>query len=226
MGGRGEARDERGSGRPLSTPQLHVSQHPLVREKVTRLRDERTNPRDFRALVGEIATLLLYEATADLPMQETQVRTPLASAKGVKLAEPIGLIPVLRAGIGMVEAALELMPDAQVWHIGLFRDERTLRPIEYYNKLPSEATVTVCLVLDPMLATGGSAVATIDILKRWGAKRTKYVGIIAAPEGVEALATAHPDVPIHVAALDERLNERGYIVPGLGDAGDRQFGTR
>lgn len=196
-----------------------------MREKVTRLRDERTNLRDFRALVAEIATLLLYEATADLPMQETQVKTPLASAKGVKLAEPIGLIPVLRAGIGMVEAALELMPDAQVWHIGLFRDERTLRPIEYYNKLPSEATVTVCLVLDPMLATGGSAVATIDILKRWGAKRTKYVGIIAAPEGVTALAKAHPDVAIHVASLDERLNEKGYIVPGLGDAGDRQFGT-
>jgi uracil phosphoribosyltransferase len=214
-----------GRGGALSTPQLHVSQHPLVREKVTRLRDERTNPRDFRALVGEIATLLLYEATSDLPMQETQVRTPLASAKGVKLAEPVGLIPVLRAGIGMVEAALELMPDAQVWHIGLFRDERTLRPIEYYNKLPSEATVTVCLVLDPMLATGGSAVATIDILKRWGAKRTKYVGIIAAPEGVAALAKAHPDVAIHVASLDERLNEKGYIVPGLGDAGDRQFGT-
>jgi uracil phosphoribosyltransferase len=175
--------------------------------------------------VGEIATLLLYEATADLPVQDTQVRTPLAMAKGAKLAEPIGLVPVLRAGIGMVEAALELMPDAQVWHIGLFRDERTLKPIEYYNKLPSEATVSVCLVLDPMLATGGSAVATIDILKRWGAKRVKYVGIIAAPEGALALSTAHPDVPIHVAALDERLNEKGYIVPGLGDAGDRQFGT-
>ena len=153
------------------------------------------------------------------------MQTPLARARGVKLAEPIGLVPVLRAGIGMVEAALELMPDAQVWHIGLFRDERTLRPIEYYNKLPSEATVAVCLVLDPMLATGGSAVATIDILKKWGAKRVKYVGIIAAPEGVKALSTAHPDVPIHVAALDERLNEKGYILPGLGDAGDRQFGT-
>ena len=224
MGRRLAARDH-GRARPLNLAQLHVSQHPLVREKVTRLRDERTNPRDFRALVGEIATLLLYEATADLPMEETHVKTPLASAKGVKLAEPVGLIPVLRAGIGMVEAALELMPDAQVWHIGLFRDERTLRPIEYYNKLPSEATVTVCLVLDPMLATGGSAVATIDILKRWGAKRTKYVGIIAAPEGVTALANAHPDVAIHVASLDERLNEKGYIVPGLGDAGDRQFGT-
>ena len=153
------------------------------------------------------------------------MRTPLAEAKGAKLAEPVGLVPVLRAGIGMVEAALELMPDAQVWHIGLFRDERTLRPIEYYNKLPSSATVAVCLVLDPMLATGGSAVATIDILKKWGAKRVKYVGIIAAPEGTKALTNAHPDVPIHVGALDERLNEKGYIVPGLGDAGDRQFGT-
>ena len=221
----GAGRPARGRDGLLSASQLHVSTHPLVREKVTRLRDERTEPRTFRALVAEIATLLLYEATEDLPMQETQVRTPLAPAKGVRFAEPIGLVPVLRAGIGMVEAALELMPDAQVWHIGLFRDERTLRPIEYYNKLPSEATVAVCLVLDPMLATGGSAVATIDVLKRWGAKRIKYVGIIAAPEGVNALSTAHPDVPIHVAALDERLNEKGYIVPGLGDAGDRQFGT-
>jgi uracil phosphoribosyltransferase len=221
--GRGD--EAHGRGGPLTSSQLHVSTHPLLREKVTRLRDEKTEPRLFRQLVGEIATLLLYEATADLPVQDAQVKTPLAMAKGAKLAEPVGLIPVLRAGIGMVEAALELMPDAQVWHIGLFRDERTLRPIEYYNKLPSSATVSLCLVLDPMLATGGSAVATIDILKKWGAKRVKYVGIIAAPEGVQALSTAHPDVPIHVASLDERLNERGYIVPGLGDAGDRQFGT-
>ena len=209
----------------MTAGQLHVSKHPLLREKITRLRDETTEPRQFRALIGEIATLLLYEATADLLVEETTVQTPLASARGARLAEPVGLVPVLRAGIGMVEAALELMPDAQVWHIGLFRDERTLKPIEYYNKLPSSATVSVCLVLDPMLATGGSAVATIDILKKWGAKRVKYVGIIAAPEGALALSTAHPDVPIHVAALDERLNEKGYIVPGLGDAGDRQFGT-
>ena len=207
------------------TAQLHVSRHPLVNEKVTRLRDEATPPKIFRELVGEISTLLLYEATADLPITPREVRTPLATYTGVRLAEKVGLIPVLRAGIGMVEAALALMPDAQVWHIGLFRDERTLRPIEYYNKLPSSATVQVCLVLDPMLATGGSATATVDILKRWGAKRVKYVGIIAAPEGVRALGSAHPDVPIHVAALDERLNDKGYILPGLGDAGDRQFGT-
>jgi uracil phosphoribosyltransferase len=196
-----------------------------VREKLTRLRDETTPPKIFRELVAEIATLLLYEATADLPTDDREIRTPLASYKGARLRDKVGLIPVLRAGIGMVEAALELMPEAQVWHIGLFRDERTLRPIEYYNKLPSSATVQVCLVLDPMLATGGSATATIDVLKKWGAKRIKYVGIIAAPEGVRALVSAHPDVPIHVAALDERLNEKGYIVPGLGDAGDRQFGT-
>ncbi len=209
----------------MTEAQLHISPHPLVREKLTRLRDETTPPKIFRELVAEIATLLLYEATADLPLAPADVRTPLAPYRGSRLAEPVGLVPVLRAGIGMVEAALDLMPDAQVWHIGLFRDERTLRPIEYYNKLPSEATVQVCLVLDPMLATGGSAVATIDILKKWGAKRVKYVGIIAAPEGVRALSGAHPDVPIHVAALDDHLNDKGYIVPGLGDAGDRQFGT-
>jgi len=196
-----------------------------VREKLTRLRDETTPPKIFRELVAEIATLLLYEATADLPTDDREVKTPLALYKGSRLKDKVGLVPVLRAGIGMVEAALELMPEAQVWHIGLFRDEQTLRPVSYYNKLPSSATVQVCLVLDPMLATGGSATATIDVLKQWGAKRIKYVGIIAAPEGVRALVSAHPDVPIHVAALDERLNEKGYIVPGLGDAGDRQFGT-
>ena len=202
-----------------------MSAHPLVKEKMTRLRDETTPPKIFRELVAEIATLLLYEATADLPTESREVNTPLAQYKGARLRDKVGLIPVLRAGIGMVEAALELMPEAQVWHIGLFRDERTLRPISYYNKLPSSATVQVCLVLDPMLATGGSATETVDILKKWGAKRIKYVGIIAAPEGVRALSSAHPDVPIHVAALDERLNDKGYIVPGLGDAGDRQFGT-
>ena len=196
-----------------------------MREKVTRLRDERTPPPEFRRLVHEIAMLVLYEATADLATAPADVRTPLGPYNGVRLAQTVGLVPVLRAGIGMVEAALQLIPEAQVWHIGLFRDERTLRPIEYYNKLPSSATAQVCLVLDPMLATGGSSVATIEILKKWGARDVKYVGLIAAPEGVKALSDAHPDVPIHVAALDERLNEKGYIVPGLGDAGDRQFGT-
>ena len=202
-----------------------MSQHPLVLEKVTRLRDEATGPKAFRELVAELTTLLLYEATADLPTIAHEVKTPLAPYTGARLAEKVGFVPVLRAGIGMVQAALALIPEAQVWHIGLFRDERTLRPIEYYNKLPSSATVQVCLVLDPMLATGGSATATVDILKKWGAKRVKYVGLIAAPEGVRHLSDAHPDVPIHIAALDERLNDKGYILPGLGDAGDRQFGT-
>jgi len=219
------AREVASRDEAIVSARLHVSPHPLVREKLTRLRDERTPPTEFRRLVHEIATLVLYEATADLGLADQEVRTPLASWTGARLKEKVGLVPVLRAGIGMVEAALLLMPEAQVWHIGLFRDERTLRPIEYYNKLPSEATVQVCLVLDPMLATGGSAAATIDVLQKWGAKRIKYVGIIAAPEGVSALSGAHPDVPIHVAALDDHLNEKGYIVPGLGDAGDRQFGT-
>jgi uracil phosphoribosyltransferase len=142
-----------------------------------------------------------------------------------RLAERVGLVPILRAGLGMVEGVWEVLPMAEVWHIGLYRDEQTLRPVEYYNKLPVQPTVDVCLVLDPMLATGGSAVATVDVLKRWGARRIKFVGIIAAPEGVQRLSEAHPDVPIHVAAVDAHLNEHGYIVPGLGDAGDRQFGT-
>jgi uracil phosphoribosyltransferase len=151
--------------------------------------------------------------------------TPMGEAEGYKAEETIGLVPVLRAGLGMVEGVLQLLPNVQVWHIGLYRDEHTLRPVEYYNRLPDEPTVQLCLVLDPMLATGGSAVATVDILKRWGVPRIKYLGLIAAPEGVSRLSGAHPDVPIHVAAIDERLNEIGFIVPGLGDAGDRQFGT-
>ncbi len=156
------------------------------------------------------------------------VKTPLETIEGDELADRIGLIPILRAGLGMVDAMLELMPTAQVWHLGLFRDERTLRPVEYYNKLPDSASVDLCLILDPMLATGGSATAAIEVLKRWGAVtpvRIKLVNLIAAPEGVAAVTAAHPDVEIHCAALDRQLNEKGYILPGLGDAGDRQFGT-
>ncbi len=145
--------------------------------------------------------------------------------QGEELADRIGFIPILRAGLGMVDAFLELMPTAQVWHLGLFRDERTLRPVEYYNKLPNTSTVDLCLILDPMLATGGSATAAIEVLKKWGAVRIKLVNLIAAPEGVEAVLAAHPEVEIHTAALDRQLNEKGYIMPGLGDAGDRQFGT-
>ncbi len=201
------------------------SRHPLVAHKLTKLRDKATKPKKFRELVREIAALLTYEATADLALDAIQVETPLMPTQGYELREKIGLVPILRAGLGMVEGVWELMPSAEVWHIGLYRDERTLQPVEYYNKLPIAPTVSVCLILDPMLATGGSAVATADILKRWGVARIKFVGLIAAPEGIAALQQAHPDIPIHIAAIDERLNENGYILPGLGDAGDRQFGT-
>jgi len=201
------------------------STHPLVQHKLTLLRDVNTKPKKFRELVHELAILMAYEATADLALVDKNVTTPMGPAHGSELAEKIGLVPVLRAGLGMVEGIWEMMPTAEVWHIGLYRDEKTLRPVQYYNKLPISPTVDVCLILDPMLATGGSSVATVDILKQWGAKRIKYVGLIAAPEGIRRLSTAHPDVPIHVAAIDERLNDIGYIVPGLGDAGDRQFGT-
>ena len=173
----------------------------------------------------EISWLLGYEALADARTLTIDVETPLEITPGAKLADRIGLIPILRAGLGMVDAMLELMPTAEVWHLGLFRDERTLQPVEYYNKLPDTATVDLCLILDPMLATGGSATAAIEVLKAWGARRIKLVNLIAAPEGVRAVAAAHPDVPIYCAALDRQLNEKGYILPGLGDAGDRQFGT-
>jgi uracil phosphoribosyltransferase len=205
--------------------QVHVSQHPLVLHKLTALRDVNTDHRSFRELVRELALLLCYEATQDLHLSPKSVTTPMGDAEGYKVEEAIGLVPILRAGLGLVEGVMELLPTVQVWHIGLYRDEKTLRPVEYYNKLPTEPTVQVCLVLDPMLATGGSAVATVDILKRWGVRSIRFLGLIAAPEGIERLTTAHPDVPIHIAAVDERLNDIGFIVPGLGDAGDRQFGT-
>ena len=201
------------------------SHHPLVLHKLSRLRDVKTDPKKFRELVQEIAALLVYEATADLAVMPREVITPLATMTGYELKEKIGLVPILRAGLGMVEGIWELMPSAEVWHIGLYRDEKTLRPVEYYNKLPLEPTVSVCLVLDPMLATGGSATATVGLLKRWGVKKIKFVGLIAAPEGIAQLQKDHPDVPIYIAAIDDHLNEKGYIVPGLGDAGDRQFGT-
>ncbi len=204
---------------------VYESKHPLVAHKLTLLRDRRTEPKKFRELIRELAMLLCYEATADLALRAKTAETPMGTADGQELHEKIGLIPILRAGLGMVDGIWEMMPGAEVWHIGLYRDEKTLNPVSYYNKLPTAPTVQVCLVLDPMLATGGSAVATVDILKRWGAERIKYVGILAAPEGIEALQKAHPDVPIHIAKIDSHLNDIGFIVPGLGDAGDRQFGT-
>jgi len=204
---------------------LHVSRHPAVLHKLALLRTASTEPKKFRELVREISWLVGYEALADARLEDITIRTPLEETPGKRLADRIGLIPILRAGLGMVDAMLELMPTAQVWHLGLFRDERTLRPVEYYNKLPDQATVDLTLILDPMLATGGSATAAIEVLKAWGATRIKLINLIAAPEGVRAVSTAHPDVPIYTAALDRGLNERGYIMPGLGDAGDRQFGT-
>ena len=204
---------------------LHVSNHPLVAHKLSLLRDATTEPKKFRELVRELGALLTYEATLDLPTHPIEVKTPMGIAPCKELKDKIGLVPILRAGLGMVEGFWELMPSSEVWHIGLYRDEKTLKPVEYYNKLPIQPTVSVCLILDPMLATGGSATATVDILKRWGVKNIKFVGLIGAPEGIKRLQDEHPDVPIHLAAVDERLNEVGYIVPGLGDAGDRQFGT-
>lgn len=201
------------------------STHPLMAMKLTRLRDVRTEPKKFRELVREVATMLAYEATQDLAVRSIEVQTPLATAPGVDLLERVGLVPILRAGLGMVEGVWELMPGAEVWHIGLYRDESTLKPVSYYNKLPVEPTCAVCLILDPMLATGGSAVATVDILKDWGVTKIKFLGLLAAPEGIGALHAAHPDVPIHIAQIDDGLNEQAYIMPGLGDAGDRQFGT-
>ena len=204
---------------------LYISNHPLVAHKLSLLRDKNTKPKEFRELTREIATLLTYEATQDLPVYQCTVNTPIDVAECQMIKDTVGLVPILRAGLGMVEGVWGLLPNAEVWHIGLYRDEQSLKPVEYYNKLPVEPTVSLCFILDPMLATGGSAIATVDILKKWGVSKIKFVGILGAPEGVKAMQEAHPDVAIHLAAVDKHLNEIGYIVPGLGDAGDRQFGT-
>lgn len=209
----------------MESKNVFPSTHPLVAHKLSKLRDRNTDPKKFRELIREVSALLAYEATCDLATRPIQVTTPLATMTGAELKDKIGLVPILRAGLGMVEGLWDLVPHAEVWHIGLYRDERTLKPVEYYNKLPVEPTVSVCLVLDPMLATGGSAVAAVDILKRWGVAKIKFVGLIGAPEGIANLQGHHPDVPIHLAVVDDRLNDVGYILPGLGDAGDRQFGT-
>ncbi len=205
--------------------EVYLSQHPLVRHKQTLLRRAQTEPKKFRELVREITQFLIYEATADLKLRDREVMTPLSPYKGVEIDDRIGLVPILRAGLGMVQPVLELIPTAHVWHLGLYRDHSTLEPVSYYNKLPNQPEIDVCLVLDPMLATGGSATAAVEVLKEWGAARIKFLGLIAAPEGIQRLSSTHPDVPIHVAAIDDRLDEQAYIVPGLGDAGDRLFGT-
>jgi uracil phosphoribosyltransferase len=204
--------------------EVHISRHPLLLHRLALLRNHDTEAKRFRELVREMAQLLFVEATADLQLTEVRVQTPLAECPGQKIAETIGLVPILRAGLGMAEAILELVPEAQVWHLGLYRDHQTLQPVTYYNKLSPEPRLDRCFVVDPMLATGGSA-AAVDILKQWGVKRIKFLALIAAPEGVKALQCSHPDVAIYLAALDSHLNEHSYIVPGLGDAGDRQFST-
>jgi uracil phosphoribosyltransferase len=204
---------------------VHISQHPLLLHRVGQLRDQATPSPEFRRLVHEISQLLFFEASGDLHVEPCTVTTPLAACPAKRMSERIGLVPILRAGLGMADAILELIPEAQVWHLGLYRDHKTLKPITYYNKLSAHGKLDVCYVVDPMLATGGSAAAALDILKQWEIRRLRFLAIIAAPEGVRVLQECHPDVGIFLAALDERLNEHSYIVPGLGDAGDRQFGT-
>ena len=201
------------------------SSHPLIQHKLTLLRDVNTEPKRFRELAREVTWLMLYEATEDLTPVERPVTSPMGSTVGKVLEGEIAFAPILRAGLTMVGPALEMIPTAHVWHIGLYREEETLQPIEYYTNVPNKATAGVAFILDPMLATGGSAAAAVDIIKKSGVQNIRFVGLIAAPEGIERLSGAHPDVPIHIAAVDQGLNEIGYIVPGLGDAGDRLFGT-
>ncbi|MBE7048118.1 MAG: uracil phosphoribosyltransferase [Ruminococcaceae bacterium] len=205
--------------------QLCVMEHPLIKHKVSILRSKDTSVKDFRELINEIALLMGYEATKDLQLSEMKVETPLMETIGYSIEKQVALVPILRAGLGMVDALTSLIPAAKVGHIGLYRDHETLQPVEYYCKLPTDIEKRQVLVLDPMLATGGSAAAAIDFIKQRGAKRIKLMCIIGAPEGVKAVQEQHPDVDIYIAALDEKLNENGYILPGLGDAGDRLFGT-
>lgn len=205
---------------------LVICDHPLIQHKLTYIRDKKTNTKDFRELVDEVATLMACELTREIDLQDVQVETPVATAYGKQMAGRMpGLIPILRAGLGMVDGIVKLLPAAKVGHIGLYRDPETLKPVEYYLNLPTDATERQLIVIDPMLATGGSANAAINLLKRHGCHTVKLMCLIASPEGVEAVQQAHPDVDIYVAAVDHHLNDHGYIVPGLGDAGDRLFGT-
>ncbi len=201
------------------------SQHPLVKQALAALRDVGTRPANFRRLVRVLAGLLAYEATADLATEELEVTTPMGVAEGARLIDRVGVVPILRAGLGMAEGILDLLPEAEVWHVGLYRDEKTLMPREYYNKIPPRPRMNLALLLDPMLATGGSAIRACEVVKAAGVPRLKLIALIAAPEGVAAMRAKMPDVSIHVAAIDDCLNEIGFIYPGLGDAGDRQFNT-
>ncbi len=206
---------------------VHILDHPLLQHKVSILRDENTGVKDFREIVSEIASLMCYEATRDLPLEEVEIKTPVAVAKVKVLAgKKLAIVPILRAGLGMVDGIVTLIPSVKVGHIGLYRDPNTLQPVEYYCKMPNDIAEREVIVLDPMLATGGSASAAITFLKNYGCKNIKLMNILAAPVGVERVIADHPDVDIYCAALDETLNDHGYIVPGLGDAGDRIFGTK
>ncbi|GAC1378017.1 MAG: uracil phosphoribosyltransferase [Ktedonobacteraceae bacterium] len=209
----------------LNLPRVHISSHPVMAHKMTALRDKNTPPPEFYRLVKEIGALLAYEATASLTLEATVVETPLEPVQGKRLAGGIGVMPILRAGLGLAEAFREVIPDIQVWHLGLRRDEHTLQAMEYYNRLPHKVDLQVAYAIDPMLATGGSAIDAVNVLKLRGIPRLSYVCIIAAPYGLLKLVQTHPDIDVYIAALDESLNDHGYILPGLGDAGDRQFGT-
>ena len=206
---------------------VHVFDHPLIQHKLSVLRDKNTSVKEFREIISEISMLMCYEATRDLPVEEIQVATPVDTATCYQIAgKKLAIVPILRAGLGMVDGMVTMMPNVKVGHIGLFRDPETLEPVKYYFKMPQDISERDVIVVDPMLATGGSAVAAVTFLKEAGARHIKLMDIIAAPEGVEAMQKAHPDVDIYVAALDDHLNDHGYIVPGLGDAGDRIFGTK
>ena len=204
-----------------------ITNHPLIQHKLALLRDKNTGSKDFRTLVSEIAALMCYEATRDLPLEEVEIETPIQKTMAKMISgKTLAFVPILRAGTGMLDGVLSLVPSAKVGHIGMYRDEETALPVPYYCKLPSDIEEREVIVLDPMLATGGSAIDAIAQIKQYNPKSIKFMGIIAAPEGMQALADAHPDVDIYCAALDEKLNEHKYIVPGLGDAGDRIFGTK
>ncbi|MDO4750263.1 MAG: uracil phosphoribosyltransferase [Eubacteriales bacterium] len=207
--------------------ELHVFDHPLIQHKLSILRDKKTSVKEFRELIGEISMLMCYEATWDLPLEEIEIETPVAKAKVKRIAgKKLAVVPILRAGLGMVDGMVAMIPSCKVGHIGLYRDPETLEPVEYYCKLPTDIAERDVIVVDPMLATGGSAAAAVSFLKKHGCKNIKMMNIIGAPEGVETMQKLHPDVDIYVAALDDHLNDHGYIVPGLGDAGDRIFGTK
>lgn len=206
-------------------PTAHEVQHPLIQHHLAKLRDKGTPPDEFRRLIQRLASLLAYEATHDLSTRSLEIETPLTRVTAQQLSQRIGLVPILRAGLGMIDPVLDLLPDAEVWHLGLYRDEATARPVEYYSKLPAHSPVDVALVLDPMLATGGSVIAALQALQRWGVPKLKVLSVIAAPEGIRNVTEACPQAQVFVCAIDRELNSRKFIVPGLGDAGDRSFNT-